>query len=436
MRSILPPLLLLLTAAAPPGVNCAVGSYLLADKTIVDVAPGEGDHLRWRRPDGTTGELTETKGGRWKSTLGWTGRPDGKEMSFDCAHERLRFDGQSGKRIAFDVTDSTFEVNGAVLTGRLVMPKGIGPVPVVVLVHGAEHSSALQSYSYQRMFPAMGIGAFVYDKRGTGASTGQYTQDYATLATDAIAALHTARKLGGKRISRIGYQGASQGGWVAPLAARIEPVDFLIVSFGLAVSVADAEHELIAAQLAQHGYGPPEVAKAMEISLAAEVLIDSNFQSGYAELAQARARYGNEPWFRYVRGSAVGIILDMPEEKLRREGPALAPNISLYYDPLPVLRNLDVPQLWALAGDDEVAPSAETERRLSELARSGRPISAAVFAGADHGMYQYELAADGTRVSTRAPEGYLPLMRDFILTGRIDTEYGARIVHHVTANGE
>jgi len=167
-----------------------------------------------------------------------------------------------------------------------------------------------------------------------------------------------------------------------------------------------------------------------------EVLIDSNFQSGYERLAQVRARYASEPWYRYVRGSAVGIILDMPEEKLRREGPALAPNVSLYYDPLPVLRNLDVPQLWILAEDDEVAPSGETEHRLAAFQRSGRPIVAAVFAGADHGMYRYELAADGTRVSTRAPDGYLPMMREFILTGRIGGDYGARIVKPTAAEGE
>ncbi|WP_395396329.1 alpha/beta hydrolase (plasmid) [Novosphingobium sp. BL-8A] len=429
MKSLILPILLILTGAAPPAENCAVGSYLLSDGTIVDIAAGEGDHLRWRRPDGTTGELTEMHNARWKSTLGWTGRPDGNELSFDCARHQMIFNRRRGNRIAFDVTDTTFEVNGAVLAGRLVMPKGKQRVPLVILVHGAEHSSALQSYSMQRMFPASGIGAFVYDKRGTGASSGQYTQDYATLATDAIAALHAARKLGGDRISRVGYQGASQGGWVAPLAARIEPVDFVIVSFGLAVSVADAEHELITAQLTRRGYGPEEVSKAMEISRTVETLIDSNFQSGYDQLSKVRARYGSEAWFHDVRGSAVGIILDMPEGQLRREGPSLAPNISIYYDPLPVLRNLTVPQLWLLAQDDETAPSNETEHRLSALAQSGRPITTAVFPGTDHGMYRYELAPDGTRLSTRAPDGYFGMMRDFVMTGRVRRNYGARLVN-------
>lgn len=432
MTFILPFAMLLEAMVQPPVApdqNCAVGSYALVGGAFIDIAPAEGTGLRWRRPDGTTGALSARPDGSWASTFGWTGRADGADVSFDCAHDALTFNGQRGERIGFDVTDTRFDVDGASLAGRLIMPQGDGPVPVVVLVHGAERTSARNAYALQRMFPAAGIGAFVYDKRGVGGSSGQYTHDYATLAADAIAAVHEARRLGGTRVSRIGYQAGSQGGWVAPLAARIEPVDFIIVSFGLAVSPAAAERELIAADLTRQGFGPDAVSKAVELSQAIEAIIDSNFQTGYERLAEVRARYDSEPWFRHVHGSAAAIILGMSTEQLRREGPALAPNISLYYDPMPVLRTLDTPQLWILGADDVVAPPGETARRLGELERSGRPITTAIFSGAEHGMYRYEVAANGSRVSTRAPEGYFPMMRDFILTGRSGPQYGARILN-------
>ncbi|WP_129790743.1 S9 family peptidase [Sphingosinicella sp. CPCC 101087] len=433
MNLVMLPLAMALAAAAPPQdpppEHCAIGAYSLPDGSFVDVAPADGAALRWRRPDGTTGALAATPGGGWASTLGWTGRPDGVQVSFDCARDTIVFDGRRGERMKFDVAETRFEVDGAVLAGRLIMPPGDQPVPVVVLVHGAERMSAREAYALQRMFPAAGIGAFVYDKRGTGASTGQYTHDYATLATDAISAADEARRLGGSRISRIGYQAGSQGGWVAPLAAQIDPVDFIIVSFGLAVSPAAAERELIVAALRRHGFGPEAIAGAMEISQAVEAVIDSNFQSGYDRLADVRDRYADEPWFAHAGGSFVGMILGMPPEQLRREGPKLAPNISLYYDPLPVLRNLDTPQLWILAEEDLVAPVAGTSRRLAELEKAGRPITTAIFADAEHGMYGYEIAADGSRVSTRAPEGYFPMMRDYVLTGRTGPRYGARILN-------
>src|SRR5690349_1747214 len=86
--------------------DCRVGSYQLSDGSDVDIGPTDGPQLRWRRKDGTTGALTETADGRWTSTLGWTERPDGKQVSFsDCSKGDIRFDGSEGKRIAFDVTE-------------------------------------------------------------------------------------------------------------------------------------------------------------------------------------------------------------------------------------------------------------------------------------------------------------------------------------------
>jgi len=55
------------------------------------------------------------------------------------------------------------------LAGRLLIQKGSAAVPIVVLVHGAEHDSARDFNPLQRKFlPAEGVGSFVYDKRGTG----------------------------------------------------------------------------------------------------------------------------------------------------------------------------------------------------------------------------------------------------------------------------
>ena len=77
----------------------------------------------------------------------------------------------------------------------LVPAVAFGAVPVVVLIHGSEHSSARDSYALQRMLPAEGIGVFVYDKRGTGASGGSYTQDYSVLADDAMQAVRAPETL-------------------------------------------------------------------------------------------------------------------------------------------------------------------------------------------------------------------------------------------------
>ena len=416
------------TPARAQESNCRTGTYKLTDGSDVDIGPADSAHLRWRRMDGTTGELTRTADGWWASTLGWTGRPDGKRVGFDCDRKTIDFSGQAGKRIAFDMVETRFEGAGVQLAGRLVMPKGNGTVPIVVLVHGSEHSSARDFFALQRLFPAAGIGAFVYDKRGTGASGGRYTQDYLMLADDAIDAMREAKRLAGKRVGRIGYQGGSQGGWVAPLAARIEPVDFVIVGFGLAVSPLEEDREAIALDMTRHGYGADVVAKAMEIADATAAVLLSDFREGYDKVDAVKKKYGGEPWFKYVRGNVSFVILEKSAAELREVGPTLLPGIPLQYDPMPVLRNLEAPQLWILGADDIDAPSAETARRLKVLAAAGRTITTAVFPHAEHGIYEYETAPDGTRLSTRQPAGYFRMMRDFVLNGRIGVSYGtARI---------
>jgi pimeloyl-ACP methyl ester carboxylesterase len=410
--------------------NCHVGAYRLDGGSVVDVGPGDGAHLRWRREDGTTGLLTSHADGIWTSTLGWTDRSDGIEVTFsDCAQGRIDFAGVRGQRIAFDVTNTRFQGAGVTLAGRLVLPKGKARVPIVVLVHGSEHISALDFYSLQRMFPAAGIGVFVYDKRGTGASGGMYTQSYLLLANDAIAAVGEAKRLAGARAGRIGYQAGSQGGWVAPLAAKISPVDFVIVGFGLAVSPLDEDREAIAYDMQRQGYGPEVMAKAMRVADTSAAILLGNFRDGYDKLDALKKQYGNEPWFKHVHGDVTWVLLAWPAEKLKQKGPELFAGVPLQYDPMPVLRNLDTPQLWILGGEDADAPSAETIRRLRSLQQAGRPISLAVFPDTEHGIYEFETRPDGTRVDTRNPEGYFDMMRDFILSGRLHGGYGHAVLH-------
>lgn len=421
------------TATPSPQIrtgNCGTNIYQLSDGSKVDIGVIDDDHLRWRKEDGTTGLLTRNPNGSWTSALGWTNRPDGKRISFDCDKNTIDFAGVSGKRIPLEVTDVAFEGAGVRLAGRLVMPQGTARVPIVVLVHGSEHSSALDSYSLQRQLPAEGIGVFVYDKRGTGKSGGVYTQNYLELADDTIAAKNEAGLLAGARAGRIGYQGGSQGGWVAPLAAKIEPVDFVIVGFGLAVSPLYEDREAIAFDLTSHGYGPGEVAKAMHIADATAAIIISNFRKGYDQLAAVKAKYGKEPWFKYVHGDITFFMLETPEAKLRQEGPVLLAGVPADYDPMPVLRNLGTPQLWILAANDHDAPSAETVRRLRALQAKGKPVTVAVFPDTEHGIYEYETTADGKRVDTRNPDGYFAMMRDFILHDQIGAQrYGTSTIY-------
>jgi pimeloyl-ACP methyl ester carboxylesterase len=405
--------------------DCRVGVYRLANRDVVDVAPSNGDTLRWRNFDGASGALRELPTGPWISTLGWTDRPDGISATFSCDTGTIEFGGKRGQRIALDVTETRFDSDGTPLVGRLVLPRGRKPVSIAILVHGSEDSSARDFYAMQRLLPARGVGVFVYDKRGTGGSGGAYTQDFERLAADAVAALHETRRLAGRRAARVGYLGTSQGGWVAPLAARRERVDYVIVAYGLAVSVIDEDREAIELEMTLKGHSREEIAKALEVATAAEAVFESRFTSGFAELMVLREKYAAEPWFKDLHGNFTYFVLGMDEAQMRATAQTFgAWNTPFRYDPMPTLRALDTPQLWVLGADDLDAPSAETARRLRALAAGGKPISIATFPGAEHGITEFELAADGTRASTRYSAGYFDILRDYARDGHLRGPYG------------
>jgi uncharacterized protein len=412
-------------AGASEAEDCRVGSYRLSDGSVIDIAPSDNDALRWRHPDGTTGALVREESGQWRSSYGWTGRPDGKVISFSaCSDGEITFDGIRGRRIAFDVTNTTFDSHDTALAGRLVMPKGKSKVPLVVLLHGAERNSALTYYFLQRLLPVEGIAAFVYDKRGTGKSGGAYSQDFSLLAGDAVAAMREARRLAGPRAGRVGYQGGSQGGWVAPIAANRASVDFVIVCFGLAVSVIDEDQQQVEMELRDKGYTAGEILRAQEVARAAENVIASGFTQGFEEFDAARAKYKDERWYKDLHGNYTWVVLPHTEEQLREMAPNFRWGTPFHYDPMPTLRAGTTPQLWILGGRDYEAPSAETSRRIRSLITEGKPFTLALYAGAEHGMTLFETTADGKRLSTRYPDGYFAMIRDFVREGRLRGSYG------------
>ena len=408
--------------------DCHIGAYRLTDGTVVDIAASDDDTLRWRRFDGTTGALHKTATGAWTGTS----RLDRSRrwqvgVVWRCDKDSLEFDGVRGERIRFNVRDTTFHSHGTALAGRLVLPLGSTKVSVVVLVHGSEQDSALDTFFLQRLLPASGVGAFVYDKRGTGRSSGSYTQDFSVLADDAVEAMREARRLAGSRLTRIGYHGGSQGGWVVPLAANRAPVDFAIVAFGLAVSVIGEDQQEVEIEMREKGHSPAEIAQALEVAGAAEAVIASHFTEGFKELDALRAKYRNAPWYKDLHGNYTYLLLPYSEPQLRELGTtelSWTRNTPFHYDPMPMLTAATVPQLWILGGEDYQAPSAETMRRLKSLIAADHPFTLAYYPAAEHGMTLFDVSADGTRVSTRYAPGYFKLIRDFARDGQVTGAYG------------
>lgn len=206
------------------------------------------------------------------------------------------------------------------------------------------------------------------------------------------------------------------------MAARIEAVDFVVVSFGLAVSALDEDREAIEFNMDRAGFDPHIKARAMEVADATAKI------DGYQQLDAVKRKYGAEPWFKFVPGNFTSHLLAGSEDMWRKEGPRLLEGLLARYDPMPVLHNLDGPQLWIPGAQDRDAPPKETLRRLTELQDAGGPITTAVSPNADHGMYEFEILADGERVSTRRAEGYFRVMPDFIAGRSLSSSCGSAVM--------
>lgn len=312
--------------------------------------------------------------------------------------------------------DVSFASDGLILAGRLITPAhDTGQVkPLVIFVHGSERTGTVGRSRYPWILAAQGVSVFVYDKRGTGKSEGQYTQDFEVLARDAVAAFKTAKARAGKNHDRIGFFGGSQGGWVAPLAATQSSADFLVVGFGLILSPMEEDAEQVFEELRRLGYGASEIEKAKQLTDATGEIVASHFSNGIENLIRLKSAFQSEDWLDDIEGEYTGSLIRASEEDLRN-GKITGfedDNVDWRYNAMGVVQSLSIPQLWIIAENDRAAPGQLTHERLKMLQKQGLNVTTALFPNTDHGMIEYRERPDGSREYTRFTKGYFRLVAD------------------------
>ncbi|HWW55952.1 MAG TPA: alpha/beta hydrolase [Sphingopyxis sp.] len=373
----------------------STGDFVVLVESPAVPAPG----LRYMFGDGRRGATSETA------------------PPLTCDGGRVTVGGAVWGAVSFRETPATFDSVETTLKGVLIEPPGAPDAkrPLVVMVHGSERTSPIGGL-YGYAMAAQGISVFVYDKRGTGGSEGEYTQNFELLATDAAHALEKARTMAAGRFGRAGFFGGSQGGWVAPLAATRTPADFVAVGFGLVNSPIDEDREQMVSEVRAAGLGKDAEALVSRLSAATSKLMLSNFTQGYDALDAVRRDMASQPWAAKIEGEYSGAIARMTNDELKRVGRARFDNVEVIwdYDAVAALRKLETPLLWVLAGEDREAPIETTRTALLGLAKDGKPFDVYLFPATDHGMFEFTTNADGSRSVTRITDGYLRLLGDWI----------------------
>lgn len=309
----------------------------------------------------------------------------GKWMGFgvDGDFHLKRIDAKAKRYREEEVTFSNGDV---ALAGTLLLPIGqTKKTPAVVLVHGSSPNERTTYKSWARRFADNGIAALVYDKRGSGGSTGNTrAASMENLADDAIGGVKMLRLRSDIDADRVGIAGHSQGGWIAPLAAaRTSDVAFVIVSGAAAVTPAEQSIYHRAGVMRQRGITDAEIAEATALR---EKLYDLNRKilandSAVTEIRSAISkeltRNKDARWF----GPA-----ELPPE-LTGDLPPRGALELLFFDASPVWPKVKVPVL-AMWGDRDTVVPVEKSRELIKtyLEKAGnKNLTIKILAGVDHG---------------------------------------------------
>jgi hypothetical protein len=213
------------------------------------------------------------------------------------------------------------------LAGTLTVPPGAGPFPAVVLVAGSGANTRNEPLLGHQVFLVLadyltrhGIAVLRYDKRGTGASDGDYgratTMDFANDAEAATAYLRGRKEVDPRHVGLIGH---SEGGLIVPIVANRDPaVAFIVMMAGPGVDGADILTEQ--GRLIAKAMGMSDAAAADSVALRSQlfaivrgekdpavataklkVALDAYAKSHNLPAAGLEAQAGmfNSDWFRF-----------------------------------------------------------------------------------------------------------------------------------------
>ncbi len=382
-------------------LRCLLGVYALPGHRSVTITGANAQRrvLHFTLWDGRFADLKESGNGAW---AGGSLVIQFQPCSVGTLKLTLGETVAQGQRLRLVEKPTTFTSDAILLQGKLVLPPGGHARALAVWVEGSNNNPSTDDAVWPYELARRGVGVFVYDKRGTGASAGQPTSDFHARARDTAAAVQEARRLA-PDIARVGVIGGSQGGWVAPLAALLVPLDFVVAAFAMAEGPIAQDRALVAQQLREAGFDERAQVQAQELTTITEKIVRSNLQGGLAELEAFKKQFAGAPWLSALQPrSYTGLFLKFSAEDIKNNGPALAQGLSFDFEPRPVLDTIKPRQLWLLGGNDRQAPNAGTQAILRQLQKQRRPIAVVVFPKADHGLIEPRPTHNGVTMAYAA----------------------------------
>jgi dipeptidyl aminopeptidase/acylaminoacyl peptidase len=265
-------------------------------------------------------------------------------------------------------------------SGTLYLPEGYQPCPAVVAVHPASAGERIDPF-YDHLkseLPMSGIAVLVFDRRGSGTSTGDFkTADFEDLASDVIAAVNYLQSRTEINPAEIGLHGTSQGGWIAPIAAaRKSDIAFLIAVSACGVSPAEQMDYGVGFHLKQDGFDAVAVRKALEL----RDLVNEYFRGRVSreEVVVELHRHEQDPLYKkaYL----------YPSEKLPVDITQSKWHFEMDYEPLSIWQKVRQPTLFLFAEVDAWVPVEQSMINYERATAHLQDITLKQIKGTDHLM--------------------------------------------------
>ena len=342
----------------------AIGLYRFGDGRPLGVWQAIGPPLSTLYEEGEVRALYRTGRGRYAVGAALATRnPTVGTATFRVAGGVFR--GAEVTRVAMRQQEVWVRSGRAYLGCTLTIPPGAGRRPALTFAHGAGLAPRSFNLLYGLYANQLGLVTLSCDKRGVGQSGGDYPGEFPSAsavdqyARDVQAQARFLAVQPEVDQARVGISGASQAGWIMPLAASREPAIRFMIGL-VSPTLTQGETDLWANLNGQGQSMPTRTDEDME----AEV---------------------------------------------RASGPSGV-------DPMPAIRAMRIPALWLFGGKDRTVPSRLCVERLDPIAReAGRDFTYRVFPGGTHGLIRTAngLVDEAVR-SDHFVDGLFPAIREWL----------------------
>lgn len=283
-----------------------------------------------------------------------------------------------------DISFANPVASGVTLKGTFSKPEGKGPFPAVVLIAGSGPQTRDENVGGHKEFLVLsdalnraGIAVLRYDKRGVGASSGDYKQatpgDFISDATAAFDYLKTRNDVDTKHVGLIGH---SEGGLIAPAVSVNRPdTAFIVLLAGPGLrgdKILLMQQELIGRAM---GATEAQIAQAKAINgTAYDIIVKSpNREAAIKDLkAQAQIGVSNKALSQAEADAAIAQL----------GSPWMYDFIR--YDPVPTLQKVRVPVLALNGSLDLQVPPKEDLAAINTALKDNTDVTVTELPGLNH----------------------------------------------------